>query len=204
MPSGELRTIGITKKNDHVVYWGWRDLCRKFTDCPCKNRKISYTTQYPQLEPEVSAKNIRLQTDTNGIRCLLNGYPMKRPAYLPRQQISFTTNDVVMNNLRNHVQLIGCLGKEVEYKQLESGNAIARVSLSTKEVYQNGKGERVIDVQWHQLVGWGKIAEIMQVLLAKGKEVAVQGKLTHRTFEDKEGNTRYTTEVIVNEFMLLN
>jgi len=115
-----------------------------------------------------------------------------------------TSNDVAMNNLRNHVQLIGCLGKEVEYKQLESGNAIARVSLSTKEVYQNGKGERVIDVQWHQLVGWGKIAEIMQVLLAKGKEVAVQGKLTHRTFEDKEGNTRYTTEVVVNEFMLLN
>jgi len=187
-----------------LAYWGWRDLCRKITDYPCKNRKISYITQYPLLEAKARSKIIRLQTNTNDIRCLLNGYYLKPPTSLPRQQISFTTNDVVMNNLRNHVQLIGCLGKEVEYKQLESGNAIARVSLSTKEVYQNGKGERVIDVQWHQLVGWGKIAEIMQVLLAKGKEVAVQGKLTHRTFEDKEGNTRYTTEVVVNEFMLLN
>lgn len=109
-----------------------------------------------------------------------------------------------MNNLRNHVQLIGNLGKDVEFKQLDNGNSIARVSIATKDVYKNNEGERVIDIQWHYLVGWGKIAEIMQVLLKKGKEIAVQGKLTHRTFEDEKGNTRYRSEIIVNEFMLLN
>lgn len=109
-----------------------------------------------------------------------------------------------MNNLRNKVQLIGHLGKEVEFKALENGSALARVSIATKEVYYNQKGEKVVDVQWHYLVGWGKLAEMMQVMFKKGKEVAVEGKLTHRTFEDKEGNTRYLSEIVVNEFMLLN
>lgn len=109
-----------------------------------------------------------------------------------------------MNNLRNHVQLIGNLGKDVDFKDLENGNSIARVSIATKDIYKNGNGERIVDVQWHHLIGWGKIAEIMQVLLKKGKEVAVQGKLTHRTYEDKEGKTRYLSEIVVSEFMLLN
>ena len=109
-----------------------------------------------------------------------------------------------MNNMRNHVQLIGSLGKEVEYKQLENGNAIARVSIATKEVFKNNQGERIVDLQWHHLVGWGKIAEIMHVLMKKGKEVAIQGKLTHRSFDDPEGNTRYLSKIIVNEFMVLN
>ncbi|MCB9038801.1 MAG: single-stranded DNA-binding protein [Lewinellaceae bacterium] len=109
-----------------------------------------------------------------------------------------------MNNLRNKVQLIGNLGKEVEYKELENGNAIARVTIATKEVYKNPKGEKVVDVQWHNLVGWGRVAEIMQVLLKKGREVAVQGKLTHRSYEDKKGQKRYISEVIVDEFMPLN
>ncbi|MCB0565480.1 MAG: single-stranded DNA-binding protein [Phaeodactylibacter sp.] len=109
-----------------------------------------------------------------------------------------------MNNLRNKVQLIGNLGKEVEFKELENGNAIARVTIATKEVYKNPKGEKIVDVQWHNLVGWGKVAEIMQVLLKKGKEVAVQGKLTHRSFEDRQGQKRYISEIIVKEFMPLN
>ncbi|HMP12963.1 MAG TPA: single-stranded DNA-binding protein [Saprospiraceae bacterium] len=109
-----------------------------------------------------------------------------------------------MNNLRNKVQLIGHLGKDVEYRVLDNGNALARVSIATKEVYHNQKGEKIVDVQWHQLVGWGKLAEMMQILCKKGKEVAVQGKLTHRSYEDQDGNTRYLSEIIVNEFMLLN
>ncbi len=109
-----------------------------------------------------------------------------------------------MNNLRNRVQLIGHLGKDVEFKELENGNALARVSIATKEIFQNSKGERVVDVQWHQLVGWGKLAEMMQVLCKKGKEVVVQGKLTHRTYEDKNGQMRFLSEIVVNEFMLLN
>jgi len=109
-----------------------------------------------------------------------------------------------MNNLRNKVQLIGNLGKDIEWKQLDNGNSIARATIATKEIYKNADGEKVVDVQWHNLVGWGKVAEIMNVILKKGKEVAVQGKLTHRTYEDKDGQKRYISEVIVSEFMPMN
>lgn len=109
-----------------------------------------------------------------------------------------------MNNLRNNVQLIGNLGKDVEFKQLENGNAIARVTIATKEIYKKTDGNHHVETQWHQLVGWGKVAEIMNVLLKKGKEVAVKGKLTHRSFDDKDGIKHFRSEVIVNEFMLMN
>ena len=109
-----------------------------------------------------------------------------------------------MNNLRNNVQLIGNLGKDVEYKQLDNGNAIARVSIATKEVYRKNDGEKQVDTQWHQLVAWGKVAEIMQVVLKKGKEVAVKGKLSHRSYTDRNGERKYRSEVVVSEFMLMN
>ncbi|MEZ5043081.1 MAG: single-stranded DNA-binding protein [Saprospiraceae bacterium] len=108
-----------------------------------------------------------------------------------------------MNDLSNSVQLIGDLGRNVDFKKLENGNSLARVSISTKEVFKNSKGEKMVEQQWHNLVGWGKVAEIMEVLLEKGKKVAVKGKLRHRTYEDKEGKTRYQSEVVVSEFMLL-
>ena len=109
-----------------------------------------------------------------------------------------------MNNLRNKVQLIGNLGKDVDFKTLESGQTLARVSLATKDVFKNQEGEKVVDVQWHNLVGWGKTAENMNVFLKKGKHVAVNGQLRHRTYEGKDGIKRYTSEIWVNEFMLLN
>ncbi len=109
-----------------------------------------------------------------------------------------------MNQLRNNVQLIGNLGKDVDFKKLDNGNAIARLSLATKEVYKNGQGERVIDTQWHNIIAWGKTAENMQVLLKKGKSVAVQGKLTHRSYQDKTGQNRRVSEIVVQEFMLIN
>ncbi|MEN0005162.1 MAG: single-stranded DNA-binding protein [Bacteroidota bacterium] len=108
-----------------------------------------------------------------------------------------------MNQLRNRVQLIGHLGKEIDYKELDDGNAIARASIVTKEVHKDAAGERVVELQWHNLVGWGAVANIMQVLLKKGKEVAIQGKLQHRTYEDKEGIKRFVSEVVIQEFMLL-
>ncbi len=109
-----------------------------------------------------------------------------------------------MNNLRNKVQLIGSLGKDVEFKQLKDGNAIARVTIATRDVYKNPHGEKVVDIQWHNLVGWGRIAEIMQVMLKKGKQVAVQGKLTHRSYEGNDGQKRFISEVVVSEFIPLN
>jgi single-strand DNA-binding protein len=109
-----------------------------------------------------------------------------------------------MNNLRNKVQLIGNLGKDVEYKLLENGSAFARVTIATKEVYKNHEGDKVVDVQWHNLIGWGKVAEFMNAILKKGREVAVQGKLTHRSYEDKGGKKRFISEIVVSEFMPIN
>lgn len=109
-----------------------------------------------------------------------------------------------MNDLRNKVQLIGHVGREVEFKQLDGGNALARVSLATREVSKDRTGEKQVDTQWHHLIAWGKQAENMQVYFKKGKQVAIQGKLAHRSYEDKDGNKRYVSEVVVNAFMLIN
>ena len=109
-----------------------------------------------------------------------------------------------MSNLRNNVQLIGRLGKSPEVKQLESGRFVANVSIATNDIYKNTKGEKVIETQWHNLVAWGKNAENFQKILNKGDEVAIQGKLTHRSYDDKDGITRYVTEIVVNEFVKLS
>ena len=109
-----------------------------------------------------------------------------------------------MSNLRNNVQLIGRLGKSPEVKQLESGRFVANVSIATNDIYKNAKGEKVIETQWHNLVAWGKNAENFQKILNKGDEVAIQGKLTHRSYEDKDDITRYVTEIVVNEFVKLS
>ena len=109
-----------------------------------------------------------------------------------------------MSSLRNSVQLIGHLGKDPEVKQLESGRFVGKVSIATNDIYKNAKGEKVIETQWHNLVTWGKNAENMQKILRKGDEVAIQGKLTHRSYEDKDGVTRYVTEIVVNEFVKLS
>ena len=108
-----------------------------------------------------------------------------------------------MNALRNKVQLIGNLGANPEVKKLDGGKTVAKFSMATNETYKNQKGEKVEDTQWHNIVAWGKTAELMETLLAKGKEVMIEGKLTSRSYEDKEGNKRYITEVVAQEFLLL-
>ncbi len=109
-----------------------------------------------------------------------------------------------MNNLRNKVQLIGNVGEEVEYLQLSNGKPMARVPIATKEIQQNAHGEKVVEIQWHHLVGWGDTADFMNVLLKKGKEVAIQGKLKHHSYKGDDGKYRFYSEVIVSEFMLLS
>ena len=108
-----------------------------------------------------------------------------------------------MNNLRNSVRLIGYLGKDPETKQLEDGKSLSRVSLATKEVYKTKSGEKVENTYWHNLIGWGKTAELMNTLLKKGKQIAIDGKLVYRTFEDKSGVKRTTTQIVVSEFVLM-
>jgi len=106
-----------------------------------------------------------------------------------------------MNTLKNSVNLIGNLGKEVEIKELASGSKVAKILIATNDYYKNNKGETITETQWHNLVAWGKTAEMMANILTKGSEVAIQGKLMHRSYEDKDGNIRYISEVKVNEFM---
>jgi single-strand DNA-binding protein len=109
-----------------------------------------------------------------------------------------------MNNLRNKVHLIGRLGKDPEVFTFDNGKVKASVSLATNESYKNQQGEQVTEAQWHNIVAWGKTAELVGKLCKKGKEVAIDGKLSSRKFKDKEGNNRSITEVIINEFLLLD
>ena len=108
-----------------------------------------------------------------------------------------------MYALRNKVQLIGNLGADPEVKTLESGTKMARFNMATNEAYRNSKGEKVTDTQWHQVVAWGKSAELAERFLFKGTEVAIEGKLVNRVYSTKEGEKKYITEVQLNEMLLL-
>ncbi|QCX39168.1 single-stranded DNA-binding protein [Aureibaculum algae] len=108
-----------------------------------------------------------------------------------------------MNALRNKVQLIGNLGDNPEIITLESGKKLAKFSIATNESYKNASGEKVTDTQWHNVIAWNKTAEIIEKYLAKGNEVAVEGKLTTRSYDDKDGNKKYITEVVINELLML-
>lgn len=107
-----------------------------------------------------------------------------------------------MYALKNKVQLIGHLGNAPEVKTIESGKKLARFSIATNETYRNAKGERVTETQWHTLVAWGKVADIAEKYLNKGKEIAIEGKLINRSYNDKEGNKKYITEIQVNEILM--
>jgi len=108
-----------------------------------------------------------------------------------------------MNSLRNKVQLIGNLGKDPEIINLESGKTLAKFAIATNESYKNANGEKITDTQWHNVVAWGRTATIAEKFLMKGKEVAIEGKLTSRSYETKEGEKRYITEVVCNELLML-
>lgn len=108
-----------------------------------------------------------------------------------------------MSTLRNKVQLIGHVGNEPEILNLESGKKLAKFSIATNESYKNAKGEKITDTQWHNIVAWGKTAELIENYVPKGKEVGIEGKLTSRSYEDKEGIKRYVTEIVCNELLLM-
>ena len=108
-----------------------------------------------------------------------------------------------MSTLRNKVQLIGNVGQNPEIRNLESGKKVASFSIATNEFYKNSKGEKVQDTQWHNVVAWGKTAEIVERYVGTGKEIAIEGKLTNRSYESKEGAKRYVTEVVASEILLL-
>ncbi|RRJ94041.1 single-stranded DNA-binding protein [Flavobacterium macacae] len=108
-----------------------------------------------------------------------------------------------MSTLKNRVQLIGNVGNDPEVKMFEGGKKVANLTIATNESYRNEKGEKVEQTEWHRIVAWGKTAEIIEKYVGKGKEIAIDGKLTHRSYDDKNGEKRFITEVVVNEINLL-
>lgn len=108
-----------------------------------------------------------------------------------------------MYALRNKVQLIGHVGQNPEVKTFNGGKKVAKVGIATSDSYRNASGEKVTETQWHNLVVWGKLAEIMEKYVSKGSELAVEGKLIYRTYNDKEGVKKNVTEILVNELLLL-
>ena len=109
-----------------------------------------------------------------------------------------------MNTIKNKVQLIGNLGNDPEIINLESGKTLAKFSIATNERYKNSKGEKVTETQWHNIIAWGRTATLAEKFLQKGKEVAIEGKLTSRSYETSTGEKRYVTEVVCNELLMLN
>jgi single-strand DNA-binding protein len=108
-----------------------------------------------------------------------------------------------MYALKNKVQLIGNLGNAPEVKNTENGKKLARFSMATNETYRGRTGEKTTETTWHNVVAWGKVADIAERFLTKGKEVAIEGKLINRSYTDKDGIKRYVTEIQVNELLLI-
>ncbi len=106
-----------------------------------------------------------------------------------------------MKQLVNRVQLIGNLGKDPELTNTPTGKQLLRLSLATNESYKDAKGEFITNTSWHNLVVWGPLAERMATRLSKGEKIAVAGKLQHRQYDDKNGERKYTTEIVVQDFM---
>lgn len=108
-----------------------------------------------------------------------------------------------MKSLRNRVTLIGNLGITPTLFTLESGARYVRVSLATNETYKNSKGEKITETQWHQLVAWNSMADLLVKYTKAGTRIAVEGKLVNRQWIDMLGQKRHVSEVLVGEVMLL-
>jgi single-strand DNA-binding protein len=108
-----------------------------------------------------------------------------------------------MKDLRNRVQLMGNLGMDPEVKKFDGGRTMTKFSLATSQSYNNAQGEKVKDTQWHNLVIWGKMAETAAKYLRKGSEIAAEGKIVYRSYESKEGETKYITEIVISDFLMM-
>jgi single-strand DNA-binding protein len=108
-----------------------------------------------------------------------------------------------MNTMRNRVNLIGNLGQDPETKTLESGKKVTRFTIATNDGYKNADGQKVEETTWHNIVAWNGLAEVASRFLKKGKEVAVEGKIVYRSYEDKKGVTKNITEIVLNDLVLL-
>ena len=108
-----------------------------------------------------------------------------------------------MNNLKNRVNLIGNLGMDPQVRETSNGKKMARFTIATSESYRNNKGEKVTETQWHNIVTWGNQANYVEKYLEKGQQVAIEGKLTHREYQNSNNEKRYITEIVVHEILIL-
>jgi len=112
-------------------------------------------------------------------------------------------NQEIMNALRNSVRLIGNLGQDPDTKTLENGRKVTHFTLATAENFKNADGQKISETTWHNIVAWNGLADIAERFLTKGKEVAVEGRIVYRSYEDKKGAMKYITEIVLNEILLL-
>ena len=103
----------------------------------------------------------------------------------------------------NKAILIGNLGKDPELRYTASGTAVASFSLATTERFKNRNGEQQERTEWHNIVAWGPLADICGKYLAKGRQVYIEGRIQSRSYDDRDGNKRYITEIVANEMKML-
>jgi single-strand DNA-binding protein len=108
-----------------------------------------------------------------------------------------------MNAMKNTVQLIGHVGQEPEIKTFDGGKKVANITMATNEVYYKENGDKVEKTEWHKVKAWGKVAEIIEKYVNKGKEICIEGKSTYSDYLDKNGEKRYVTEIVANDILLL-
>jgi single-strand DNA-binding protein len=109
-----------------------------------------------------------------------------------------------MNSLKNKVHLIGYLGQDPETKTTESGKKVTHFTLATDDGYKNSEGQKVNETTWHNIVAWNGLADLADKYLKKGRQVAVEGRIVYRTYEDKKGASRNITEIVLNDLLFLN
>jgi single-strand DNA-binding protein len=108
-----------------------------------------------------------------------------------------------VSNLRNRVLLIGNLGQDPEIRNLENGKKVVHFTIATNDSFKSSDGQKVEETTWHNIVAWNGLAETAVKYLKKGKEVAIDGRLVYRSYEDKKGVTKNVTEIVMNEMLLL-
>lgn len=104
----------------------------------------------------------------------------------------------------NKVILVGNVGADPDVRYLDNGTAVASLSLATSEVYKNKNGERITQTEWHNVVLWRGLAEITEKYVKKGMQLYIEGRLQTRSWDDKEGVKRYTTEVVADNMQMLS
>lgn len=103
----------------------------------------------------------------------------------------------------NKAILVGNLGKDPELRYTASGQAVATFSLATTEKFKNKGGEQQERTEWHNIVAWGPLAEICGKYLVKGKQVYCEGRIQSRSYDDRDGNKRYITEIVISDMQML-